>query len=394
MPQRAPTQEALVVLRHGETFIKGANRREFERVLRNNIQRAIAPLGPSNIRGGQGRFYVNVSGDGQLRALERLRRVFGISSVSPAIETMPDVDAIAASAVAALRELVSRQRVRSFKVETKRSDKRFPYTSPEVSRDVGAAIVKALDLPVDLHTPQVMVGVEIGMRCTFVFVERVAGAGGLPVGSTGHVALLLSGGIDSPVAGWLAQKRGCSLRAIYFHAPPHTSQRAQDKVEQLARCLAPQQGGLQLHVVRFTAIQEQIRDHAPANMLVVLYRRTMMRIAELIAAAHGCPVLVTGESLGQVASQTLENMVCIQDATRLPILRPLLSYDKQETIRLARHIGTFDVSIEPYDDCCSLFVPKHPSTRVQPKRAQRAEARLDLAAQIEAAARDAQLVEI
>lgn len=382
---------ALIVLRHGETFIKGDNRGHFEQLLLRNARRALANLTEVTLERAQGRCFARVPQADAAAAITALRRVFGFSSLSPAIPCPAELEALSAAAVDALRRLLQQRAIRSFKVATRRSDKRFPLTSTAVSSRIGAAIVEALGLPVDVHQPEVTVGVEIGREQAFVFVERLPGAGGLPVGSTGQVLLLLSGGIDSPVAGHLLQKRGCALQAVYFHSPPHTGPRTEDKVQRLATRLAlGQQQAVVLHVVHFTAIQELIHASAPAELLVVLYRRAMMRIASALAKGAGCTALVTGENLGQVASQTLENLTCIEDAATLPVLRPLLSYDKHETVALARLLGSFEISIEPHLDCCSLFVPRHPATRVSLERAAAAEASLALAPLIERAVAEAQ----
>jgi thiamine biosynthesis protein ThiI len=367
--------QRIIVLRYGELFLKGGNRRSFERLLRKEVERAVAEIADIDIDHGQGRLFLRCPRQSLHRASRRLSRVFGLSSLSVGIAVPPEIHRMAAAALQLIDELG--RSPASFKVETRRSDKRFPLTSPEVSRAVGAEIASRSGIPVRLVEPDLVVGVEIGPRRTFVFVERIPGAGGLPVGSEGQVLLLLSGGIDSPVAGYLMQKRGCLLRAVYFHAPPHTSERAKDKVLRLAAHLAAFQGRLLVDIVRFTEIQCNIRDSAPRETVVVLYRRMMMRIASQLARRSRCGALATGENLGQVASQTLANLACIEEAASLPVLRPLISYDKQETVALARGIGTFETSIEPHVDCCSLFVPKHPATRLSLERALAAEAGLD-----------------
>jgi len=313
-------------------------------------------------------------------ALDQLKRVFGLSSLSPAVAVPQDLEAIGAAAVELAAEHVKRRRPSSFRVKAKRSDKRFPTPSPEIGRLVGERVWERIQLPVNLVEPELTVGVEVGPVRSFVYVDRIPGAGGLPVGSSGRAALLLSGGIDSPVAGYLMQKRGCVLTAVYFHSPPYTGARTRAKVEELAGKLAPAQGGLTLHVVSFTAIQTAIRDGAPCEMAVVLYRRAMMRIASALSQRSGCLALVTGENLGQVASQTLENMICIEQAAALPVLRPLLSYATAETIELARRVGTYELSTLPYEDCCSLFVPRHPLTRARSERVEEVESHLALSA--------------
>ncbi len=371
----------LIVLRHGELFLKGDNRRQFEQVLESNLRRTLAPIPEARIERGQGRHFVRCPAAELPAALARLSRVFGLSSLSPAVAVAPELDALGAAAVAAVEEAIARgRRPRSFRVKARRADKSFPHPSPEIGREVGACVVAATGLAVDLEQPELTVGVEIGPVLSFVFVERVAGAGGLPVGVSGKVLLLLSGGIDSPVAGHLMQKRGCRLDAVYFHSPPFTGARTRAKVEQLAARLAPAQGDLTLAVVTFTPIQTAVRDGAPCEMAVILYRRAMMRIASALAQQRGCLALATGENLGQVASQTIENLSCIEATASLLVLRPLVAFDKAETIELARRIGTYDLSTEPYEDCCSLFVPRHPLIRARPEPVERAEAELALEA--------------
>lgn len=374
-----PGAGRIIVLRYGELFLKGANRGRFEKALRQNIHRALASLEGVSLERGQGRLFVTCEEGQEQQACQRCSRVFGLSSLSLGWAVPPDMEAITESALVQVRRLLRDRTPQSFRVSARRSDKSFPINSPEINRRLGASIVEETGLSVDLSSPGLVVGVEIGPVQSFIYVDRIPGAGGLPVGVSGRVALLLSGGIDSPVAGHLMQKRGCTLTAVYFHSFPFTGERTRDKVCRLAGKLAPAQGALPLHVVHFTDIQKQIRDHAPSEMAVILYRRSMMRIASALARQRRCHALASGENLGQVASQTLENIGCIEDAAALPVLRPLLTFDKAETIQLARDIHTYDISIEPYEDCCSLFVPRHPLTRCQPGTARQAEERLSLA---------------
>jgi len=384
----------LIVLRHGELFLKGGNRASFESLLTSNVRRALNPLPDAVIQQGQGRLFVSCAPARIEEALDQLKRVFGLSSLSPAVAVPQDLEAIGAAAVELAAEHVKRRRPSSFRVKAKRSDKRFPTPSPEIGRLVGERVWERIQLPVNLVEPELTVGVEVGPVRSFVYVDRIPGAGGLPVGSSGRAALLLSGGIYSPVAGYLMQKRGCVLTAVYFHSPPYTGARTRAKVEELAGKLAPAQGGLTLHVVSFTAIQTAIRDGAPCEMAVVLYRRAMMRIASALSQRSGCLALVTGENLGQVASQTLENMICIEQAAALPVLRPLLTYDKAETIELARRVGTYELSTLPYEDCCSLFVPRHPLTRARSERVEEVESHLALSALMDQAIAGAEAVSL
>jgi len=309
--------------------------------------------------------------------LERLGHLFGAHSMAPAVAVARDLDAMAEAAIAEARRLPAGT---TFKVDTNRRDKRFEMSSQEISRAVGGRVVQATGLPVDVHRPQSLIRIEVGAEASFLFGRMVPGPGGLPVGTAGRVALLMSGGIDSPVAGWSAMRRGCRMSAIYFHSFPYTGDRTKEKVLDLARRLSPWHGPMAVHVVHFTEVQKALRAHGPGELAVLLYRRMMMRAASIIAAAEGARALVTGENLGQVASQTLDNLAVIEDAADLPVLRPLLTFDKSEIIARAQSIGTYDLSILPYDDCCSLFVPRHPATHARVRDLERAEAGLDMAA--------------
>lgn len=372
----------VILLRYGEIFLKGKNRNFFERQLVSNVRRAIAGVPGARVEKLYMRTQVAIPAAERGRALARLGKVFGLSSLSPARVVPRELEAIAAEALSATREELERRGGGrpTFKVESRRADKRFPLSSIELNREIGARIVAELGLPVDVHHPQLEVGIEIGQERTFVFTSQLPGPGGLPVGCTGRVNLLLSGGIDSPVAGWLAMKRGCAISATYFHSFPYTGDKTKEKVVDLARLLAPWQGELTLFVVPFTDVQKALREAGPAEMAVVLYRRMMMRVAGAISRREGALALVTGESLAQVASQTLENLGVIEDAAPLPVLRPLLTNDKMETVAVAQRIGTFETSIQPYEDCCSLFVPEHPATRARVGDVTPAEAKLDIAA--------------
>jgi len=377
----APSGE-VVLVRWGEIFLKGDNRGFFERALVDNVRRSLAALPGTRVERTHGRLVVWPGEAGARRAVRALERVFGIVSVSPARVVARDIEAISAAAIELARVEAAKHVRPTFKVESRRSDKRFPMGSMEVSRTVGAAIVGALALPVDVHTPLFTIGVEVGYEHAFVFGEIAPGPGGLPVGVTGKIELLLSGGIDSPVAGWLMLKRGCALGATYFHSFPYTGEKTQDKVARLASQLAGWQlAPVRLAVVPFTDAQKQLRDAAgDGRLAVVLYRRAMLRTAERIARRAGAKALATGEALAQVASQTLENLGVIGAATTMPILRPCLGHDKLETVGLAQRIGTYETSIEPYDDCCSLFVPEHPETRAKLAAVEAMEARLNVVA--------------
>jgi thiamine biosynthesis protein ThiI len=385
----------LVVVRYAEIFLKGQNRPYFENRLLENVRAAVRPLGDAQAIKLHGRMLVAPGSAGARRAIERLTRVFGVASLSTALVTAADVGALGDAALALARAEVERRGGRpSFKVETSRADKRFPLPSPEVSRLVGARIYEELGLPVDVHHPDFEVGVEIGVERSFVFAEQVPGPGGLPVGTAGRVLALVSGGIDSPVAAWLAMKRGCTVDAIYFHSFPYTGDKSKEKVRELCRIVAAWHGRMTLWVVHFTDVQKALRAAGPAELAVVLYRRMMLRIAAERARIDGAKALITGESLGQVASQTLDNLAVIDAAAPLPVLRPLIASDKAETTALAVRLGTFPVSIQPYDDCCSLFTPKHPATKARLEHAEAAEAKLEVAALAKQAAETAERLNI
>jgi len=379
--------ESVVLCRYGELFLKSGNRRAFERVLADNVRAALTDLPRVRVEQTHGRLLVRLPDDDADEAAGRLARIFGLVSLSVArqVDAKEDLEAITAMAVEQARLVVARDRPASFKIEARRADKRFPKSSLDIDRHVGAAVQAATGLAVDVHTPALRIGIEVGTDVAYVFAGKHDAPGGLPVGASGRALLLLSGGIDSPVAGWLAAKRGLALDAVYFHSPPYIGEKSRDKVLALGKQLARWQALRSVTVVPFTDAQKHLRDAGPAELAVVLYRRMMMRIADEIADRLEASALVTGENLGQVASQTIENLTAIEAAARRVVLRPLVTYDKVETTALARRIGTYETSILPFEDCCSLFVPAHPATRARAQDAERAEQQLDVAAEIAAA---------
>ncbi len=375
-----------ILCRYGEIFLKSGNRHRFERALRDNVAAAVRDLPGVGIDMPHGRILVHVDAAQVDDACARLERVFGLVSFSVAARVPPDIDAIGAAAVRAARAAMdSPAPPAHFKIESRRADKRFPMRSLEISAAVGARVVAETGLPVDVHRPALTIGVEVAPETVFVFAGSRAAPGGLPVGTAGLGLLLLSGGIDSPVAGWLAAKRGLALDAIYFHSPPFIGEKSKDKVLALGKVLARWQALRSVTVVPFTDAQKQLRDTGPAELAVVLYRRMMMRIADAVGDQLHADALVTGENLGQVASQTIQNLSAIEGAARRIVLRPLATYDKVETTALARRIGTYETSILPFEDCCSLFVPAHPSTSARVADAERTEATLDVTAIVAAA---------
>ena len=365
----------IIVLRIGEIFLKGRNRSSFFRAFVRNARRLVADLPGVVVEELYMRAVVHHPPELRDKCITRLRRLFGLQSMSPARACEASIEAISATAVEIAKLLPANT---TFKIATRRANKKFPSRSPIISRDVGEAVINATGLDVDIHKPDHFIHVEIGRQRTFVYGEVVKGPGGLPVGVSGRVSLLLSGGIDSPVAGWFAMRRGCVAHAIYYHSFPYTGDKTKEKVLEIARLLARWQGELVVHVVHFTEVQKALREAGRGELAVLMYRRMMMRAASRIARREGSTALVTGENLGQVASQTLANIRVIEEAATLPILRPLICYDKEEIITKAREIGTFETSILPYEDCCSLFVPKHPVTRGRIRDLVAAESNMDI----------------
>jgi tRNA uracil 4-sulfurtransferase len=370
---------ARLLIRFGEIGLKGKNRKFFENMLTANIKKSLRGLDRCSVQQSHGRNFVDAAEDVFDEAVSRLCRVFGIVSLSPVAQADLDLESISD---VALREFAKVARPGlSFKVETKRANKRFPLASPEISREVGGHILQNLPgLVVDVHNPEAVLEVEIRDSEAYIFTEKIPGPGGLPVGTAGKGLLLLSGGIDSPVAGWMAMKRGVKLEALHFHSFPFTSERSLEKVTDLCRVLALYNGTTQLHVAHFTEIQKELLQKCPEKLLVTLMRRMMFRIAHRLAEERRALALFTGESLGQVASQTMESINVIGRVTDLPVFRPLIGLDKTEIVEIARRIDTFPISIRPYEDCCTVFLPQFPATRPRLEDVEAAEAALDIPA--------------
>ena len=376
----------IILLKLGEMVLKGLNRRSFEDKLQANLHRRLRPFGQFRVYTRQSATYVEPIGDGcdVEGAYEALKHVFGIVGLSLARPCGKDKDAILACAKEFLDDQL--RAARTFKVETKRADKTFPMTSIQLSQYVGGELHEAYDnLEVDVHHPELTVYVEVRDYAAYVHTQPQPGAGGLPVGINGRAVSLLSGGIDSPVASWMIAKRGVALDMVHFFSYPYTSLEAKEKVLELARLLTPWTGRLTVHVVPFTAIQEELRRKCPEELFTVLMRRFMMRIAEAVAQRCGAGAIVTGECLGQVASQTMEAMRATTAVTTLPILRPVVGMDKEEIVRIARRINTFETSILPYEDCCTVFTPRHPRLRPVLGELEAAEAALDVEGLVKAA---------
>ena len=383
------THDDIILARMGEITLKGLNRGKFEQKLQDNINRRLKKTGKFAIVRSQSRIWIEPNEPvADLPAIMRqIADCFGIVSVSPVWRFADGIDTLKAQAIAFTANLLA-ERTRTmagpahrltFKVESRRGDKRYPLTSPEISALIGETILEAFpdQLTVDVHRPDFTVYVEIREQ-TYLYSEIVKGNKGLPVGTGGRGMLLLSGGIDSPVAGYMMASRGMELDAIYFHAFPFTSDQAKEKVLELGRILTAYTGRLTVHVVNFTDIQLALRDHVPPDMMTIIMRRVMMRIAEQLAVKRGCKCLITGESLGQVASQTLEALNATDQVVTMPVFRPLIGLDKDDTIVIARKIGTYETSILPFEDCCTVFVARHPKTHPRPDDAIVAETGLDM----------------
>ena len=376
----------MILLKLGELVLKGLNRRSFEDKLQANIHRRLNGLGQFRVYTRQSTTYVEpMNADCDMDgAWEAMKKVFGVVGLSRARSCEKDKDAI----LAACREYLDSQlhSAKTFKVETKRADKTFPMTSIQVSQYVGGELHEAYDnLEVDVHHPELTVYVEIRDYAAFVHADPEPGAGGLPVGINGRAVSLLSGGIDSPVASWMIAKRGVALEMVHFFSYPYTSPEAKEKVLELAKLLTPYTGRLTVHVVPFTAIQEELRRSCPEEMFTLVMRRFMMRIAQRVAKRCGAKALVTGESLGQVASQTMDAMTVTGQVVSIPVLRPVVGMDKEEIVQISRKIGTYDTSILPYEDCCTVFTPRHPRLRPTVEEAEAAETGLDIEAMVQAA---------
>ncbi len=385
----------IILLKLGEIVLKGLNRRSFEQKLLSNVRRRLASIGKFKVYCMQSTVYVEAEEDGadMDAAFEALKKVFGVINLSRAAACEKDKDAIVKLAVEYLKDEM--ESVKSFKVESKRSDKRFPLNSIQLSQYVGGELADAYpDVEVDVHNPELTVHVEVRDLAAYVHASPVPGAGGMPVGSNGVAVTLLSGGIDSPVSTYMIAKRGVRLIPIHFFSFPYTSQQAKDKVVELARLLTEYCGKMTIEVVPFTHIQEEIRDKCPEEYFTLIMRRFMMRISQRIAEANGAKAIVTGENLGQVASQTMEAMASTQAVTHLPVLQPLIGMDKEEIVCLARKIGTFDTSILPYEDCCTVFTPRHPKTRPDLAEVAQVEAVLDIDALVEEALRGIERISV
>ncbi|WP_026485843.1 tRNA uracil 4-sulfurtransferase ThiI [Caldanaerobius polysaccharolyticus] len=380
----------LYLIKYGELALKKQNRGYFEKRLVENITERFGAKG--EVKRENGRIFLRTDLD-KNQVIDRLKKIFGIVGICLATQVELDLDKMASKAVEIAGDMFKKG-FKTFKVETRRPNKAFPYKSPDINATIGARVQQEVEgLSVDVHKPDFIINVEVREEA-YIYSEEIPAAGGLPLGTSGKACLLLSGGIDSPVAGWMTMKRGVEIVGIHFHSFPFTSERAKEKVIDLTRVLSMYAGSIKLYVVHFTDIQKSLYENCPPKMMTILMRRMMMRIADRIAKREGALALVTGESIGQVASQTIEAMYVTNAVTDLPVFRPLIGMDKQEIIALARKIGTYDISVLPYEDCCTVFVPKHPLIRPRLDDVEKAEKVLDVNGMVEDALGKLELLQI
>ena len=379
-----------VLIRYGELTTKGKNRKDFIRRLDQNIRRILKDFPDLKYRRTYDRIYIEMNDEDPQIIRERLQKVYGISSFSFTESVPSDLEAIKQACLQIAQEAEGQ----TFKVKARRHDKTFPLNSDGINRAVAAEILKNTEHKVDVHNPDFLIQIEVHADKTYLTSEKIPGAGGYPTGINGKCLVMLSGGIDSPVAVAQIMKRGIEVEAVHFASPPYTSENARQKVLDLASMLSVYQGRLKVHVVNFTDLQLAIYQHAGDPYAVTLMRRMMFRIAERIAKEQGCLVIGTGESVGQVASQTLESIACINAVVNTPILRPLACMDKVEIINMARHLGTYETSILPFEDCCTIFDPKNPVTKPTTEKAEKLEARFDWQTMVDACVRDRETITV
>lgn len=388
------------IVRCGETALKGQNKPYFERMLVQRIKKYIAPIDGATAERIDGLIFVRTPDEADSEdTLKRVGRVFGVDSISPAVEIniqglSPEevINTVGAKAVDVMMQLIEKKGAKTFKVEGKRADKTFPIESPQIAKQIGAIVLKGCKvLKVDVHNPDCLLYVNIRRGYAYVYEQKISAFGGLPLGTNGKGLVLLSGGIDSPVATFMMAHRGMYMDAVHFHSYPYTSERAFEKVKELAQILTMYTGKINMFSINLLPIQEAIVANCPEEQTTILVRRFMMRCAERIAKKQESLMLITGESLGQVASQTAEALVVTDSTVSMPVMRPLIAMDKTEIMRIAKEIGTFEKSIEPYEDCCTVFLPKHPVTKPRLERILESESKLDVEALVDAAVESATL---
>lgn len=388
----------IYIIRCGEVSLKGMNKPYFERVLLERLKKAFKfnNFDDADMRWIDGLIIAEVPSIYNSEEIIRAAsKVFGVASVSYAIKTEKEIEEISNDAIIFMKNIMLKEDIKTFKVKAKRADKTYPIQSPEIARLIGGAILRGINsLSVDIHNPDCELHIDVRREGTYIYRNKVKAFGGLPLGTNGRGLLLMSGGIDSPVAAFMMAKRGMTIDAIHFHSYPYTSQRALDKVKRLVKQLSSYMGDINLHIVNLLPIQEEIVKNCPASEVTILVRRFMMRIAEIIAKKNEDMMLITGESLGQVASQTAEALVVTDSSVNIPVMRPLIAMDKVDIMDLAKEIGTYEISIEPYEDCCTVFLPKHPVTKPKLNYIENSESALKVQELINSAAESAELIKI
>ena len=368
-----------ILVRFGELSTKGKNRKDFIKRLLTNVKNALRDFNELTYERTHDRMYIMLNGEDHEAVAKHLQQVFGISSFSFAVKVASDIEVIKQTCLV----LAKQSDAQTFKIEARRSFKQFPMVSDEINREVAGEILRYTDIKVNVREPQLRIQIELHQEATYIMTGKIKGNGGYPVGVGGKALVMLSGGIDSPVACYMTMKRGVAIECIHYASPPYTSQAAQDKVLELARAIAPYQGHIRLHIIPFTDLQLAIYKNCDESYAITIMRRMMYRIAERVAQKQNCLAIVNGESIGQVASQTLESMQTINCVTDMPVIRPVACLDKLEIIDISQKIGTYDISIQPFEDCCTIFTPKNPVTKPTKHRAERLEGRFDFTSLIE-----------
>lgn len=368
-----------ILVRFGELSTKGKNRKDFIKRLLTNVKNALRDFNELTYERTHDRMYIMLNGEDHEAVAKHLQQVFGISSFSFAVKVASDIEVIKQTCLV----LAKQSDAQTFKIEARRSFKQFPMVSDEINREVAGEILRNTDIKVNVREPQLRIQIELHQEATYIMTGKIKGNGGYPVGVGGKALVMLSGGIDSPVACYMTMKRGVAIECIHYASPPYTSQAAQDKALELARAIAPYQGHIRLHIIPFTDLQLAIYKNCDESYAITIMRRMMYRIAERVAQKQNCLAIVNGESIGQVASQTLESMQTINCVTDMPVIRPVACLDKLEIIDISQKIGTYDISIQPFEDCCTIFTPKNPVTKPTKHRAERLEGRFDFTSLIE-----------
>ncbi len=383
----------IILVKYGEIILKGLNRHSFEDLLIRNIKASIKPV-DAEIWRAQATIYVDVKNPDEIDdVVESLKKVFGIVAIIKAYVLSKDIEKLKEEAKECLKDELTG--AYSFKVEAKRADKKYPLTSPEICYELGGYLSEAYpEVKVDVKNPEKTVTVEVRETNIYLYCNRIKGLGGMPVGSNSKAMLLLSGGIDSPVAGYMVAKRGVALEAVHFFSHPYTSERAKDKVLKLAKIVSDYTGGMKVHIVPFTDIQLEIKEKCPPEQLTIIMRRFMMAIAEKIAEKNGAKALVTGESIGQVASQTVEALYVTNNAVSMPVFRPVIGMDKEEIVEISRKIDTFETSVLPYEDCCTIFTPRHPLTKPKLENIVKSEKALEFSRLVDEAVNGTETIEV